>query len=316
MAATSILRSMAMLASHEAWPKGHSMAPLRTLVLRSTSGQVLSTLQAILSPCATLVRAASQRATLQPRRACCSWYSCSPSALSMSVRLRGSSCCCAPAGWRASRPSAMTAPVKALNRIDNRIDMDKTPNGKRAGTPGTPQARRLRTSGGVVTTRRGHDQAPAPRPERQGRLLPTGSVAEGPPCVPWQIVPCSHSEQVPAFGLELQPMESSVGATGANELAMRAGFDRASVVYDMDEIGALDGGQAVRDHQDGAAFAELVERPLDDTFRLAVERRGGLVQQHDGCVLEERARQRDALALPARDLAAELAHRRVIAVGE
>src|SRR5262249_42178964 len=80
------------------------------------------------------------------------------------------------------------------NRQPNRHG--QTPNGRRAGTP---QARRLRTSGGVVTTRRGHDQAPAPRPERQGRLLPTGSVAEGPPCVPWQIVPCSHSEQVPAF---------------------------------------------------------------------------------------------------------------------
>src|SRR5262245_12399968 len=59
-AATSIFRSMVIAASHCALPKGHSMAPLRTLVLRSTSGQVFSTLQAMLSPCADLLRVASQ----------------------------------------------------------------------------------------------------------------------------------------------------------------------------------------------------------------------------------------------------------------
>src|SRR5262245_15016410 len=71
-AATNSLRSSEMLASHCAWPKGQSRAPLSTLLLRSMSGQVLSTLQAMLPPCAVLLRAASQIATLQPRRACCS----------------------------------------------------------------------------------------------------------------------------------------------------------------------------------------------------------------------------------------------------
>jgi len=61
--------------------------------------------------------------------------------LSMSVRLRGSSCCCcAPTGWRPRRASARTAPEKALNRID----MDELRMGS---APVPPQARGLTTSG-------------------------------------------------------------------------------------------------------------------------------------------------------------------------
>jgi hypothetical protein len=101
---------------------------------------------------------------------------------------------------------------------------------------------------------------PAPRLERRGPL-PTGSVAEGPPCVLHACLggpgSCSQGEQVPAFGLELQSVESGVGAAGANELAMRDGFDHASIVHHMDEIGAQDGGQAVRGHRH--------RRPADKT---------------------------------------------------
>ena len=55
-------------------------------------------------------------------------------------------------------------------------------------------------------------------------------------------------------------------------------------------------------------------RTLNDELRLAVEGRGGLVEQDDWGVLQERSRERNALARPARDLDPKLAHLRVVAV--
>src|SRR5215471_19678588 len=55
------------------------------------AGQVLTTLQAILPPLVSFLRAVSQISTLQPWRACDSRYKRSANSLSMSVRRRGSS---------------------------------------------------------------------------------------------------------------------------------------------------------------------------------------------------------------------------------
>src|SRR5215471_6326728 len=88
-----MMRSFARLrfASHCALPQGQSIFPLRIFSLRSMAGQVLTTLQAMLPLWASLLRAASQMAALQPCRASDSLYKRSAKALSMSVRRRGSS---------------------------------------------------------------------------------------------------------------------------------------------------------------------------------------------------------------------------------
>ena len=52
---------------------------------------------------------------------------------------------------------------------------------------------------------------------------------------------------------------------------------------------------------------------LDRKLDLAVERRGRLVEHQDRRVLEDHARDRDALALAARELHAALAHVRLVA---
>ncbi len=61
-------------------------------------------------------------------------------------------------------------------------------------------------------------------------------------------------------------------------------------------------------------WRETVDRLLDARLRLDVERAGRLVEHQDRRILEDRAGDRDALALAARKLAAALADRRVVAV--
>ena len=62
--------------------------------------------------------------------------------------------------------------------------------------------------------------------------------------------------------------------------------------------------------------AQRVQAVLDQRLALAVEARGRLVEDEDARVGEDRARDRDALALAARELHAALADDRVVALLE
>ena len=95
---------------------------------------------------------------------------------------------------------------------------------------------------------------------------------------------------------------------------MAALLDDAAARDDGDLVGVLDGGEAVGDHQRGAALAQLVQRALDHDLGGVVKRRGGLVQDEYGRVLEEHAGDGQALLLPARQAHAALADHGVVAV--
>ena len=56
-----------------------------------------------------------------------------------------------------------------------------------------------------------------------------------------------------------------------------------------------------------------VERLLDQALGVAVERAGRLVEDQDARVAQDRARDRDPLALAARQARAALADRRIVA---
>jgi hypothetical protein len=84
-------------------------------------------------------------------------------------------------------------------------------------------------------------------------------------------------------------------------------LDDAAVLHHHDQVGALDGRQAVRDHEGGAAGHQGVERGLHRAFGFVVERRRGLVQDQDRRILVDRARDRHALALAAGQAHAVLA---------
>ena len=97
---------------------------------------------------------------------------------------------------------------------------------------------------------------------------------------------------------------------------MRAHGDLVAVIHDDDPIGLQHRGQPMRDDDGGASLHEPLERLLHEQLRLRIERARGLIQQEDRRILEDRARQRDALALTARQPRAALAEERVVALRE
>ena len=94
---------------------------------------------------------------------------------------------------------------------------------------------------------------------------------------------------------------------------MRALLDDAAVVEHDQPVHARDGREPVRDRDHGLACHQRAEALLDRGLDLAVERRGRLVEHQDRRVLQDHARDRDALALAARELDAALADLRVVA---
>lgn len=52
-----------------------------------------------------------------------------------------------------------------------------------------------------------------------------------------------------------------------------------SYLHHHDAVRSLDGGQPVRDEDDGATYPGRVEGVLDEPLALRVQRRGGFVEQ-------------------------------------
>ena len=73
----------------------------------------------------------------------------------------------------------------------------------------------------------------------------------------------------------------------------------------------LDGRESMRDHQRRAVVHQLFERSLDDALGFGVECRGRLVENQDGRVLQQRARDGNSLPLPAGQQHAAIADDRV-----
>ena len=116
------------------------------------------------------------------------------------------------------------------------------------------------------------------------------------------------------MAVELQVVEPAVVAALREELRVRAGFLDHAVFEDDDLVGFLDGGKAVRDGEHGAAFGQSLERFLDVLLGLGIERAGGLVEEQDGGVFEQRAGDAEPLLLPAGEHAAFVADDRLVAL--
>src|SRR5690606_37693360 len=94
-------------------------------------------------------------------------------------------------------------------------------------------------------------------------------------------------------------VEAAVEPAVAQQLVVRAALDDAALVHDEDLVRALDGGEAVRDDEGGAAAAERAQPVADEGLALGVEAGGGLVEDEDARVGDDGARDGDALALAA-----------------
>ena len=93
------------------------------------------------------------------------------------------------------------------------------------------------------------------------------------------------------------------------------GDDPAAVQHD-DLIRQRDRRESVGDHERGAARHCLGERQLDALLGGGVHRGGGVVEHQHARVGQQRARDRDALALPTGDRQAALADLGLVALGQ
>ena len=73
------------------------------------------------------------------------------------------------------------------------------------------------------------------------------------------------------------------------------------------------GREPVRDHQAGSPAHHHLEAPFGWRLRSRVQRAGRFVQDQDARILEQDARDREALTLAARELVAALADHRLVA---
>src|SRR5271157_4356696 len=88
---------------------------------------------------------------------------------------------------------------------------------------------------------------------------------------------------------------------------MRAALDDAATFYHQNLVGTANSGQAMRDDERGAPLHQVREAFLDHALRLGVEAGGGFVQDENARVGQDSARNRDPLALSAREFDAAFA---------
>lgn len=94
-----------------------------------------------------------------------------------------------------------------------------------------------------------------------------------------------------------------------------AGLDDA-LVQENDPISPDDGRQVVRDNKKGATGGKGRYRPLDRFLVFRIERRRGLVEDDDRCVLQDCPGDADPLALATGKSGAERTDPRLVAMFE
>ena len=80
-------------------------------------------------------------------------------------------------------------------------------------------------------------------------------------------------------------------------------LDDPAVLDDGDLVAALDGREAVRDHDRGAPLEERVDGALDVALGRGIQPRGRLVEDHQARVAQEDTSERDELRLARRQRA-------------
>src|SRR5690606_578351 len=97
---------------------------------------------------------------------------------------------------------------------------------------------------------------------------------------------------------------------------MGSGLDDAPRLEHVDDVSVANGGQPMRDNERGATLRRAVECRLHGPLAHGVESARGLVEQQHGRILEQHARDRDALLLTAAEAIAALANDRLVAILE
>src|SRR5882762_10884262 len=113
----------------------------------------------------------------------------------------------------------------------------------------------------------------------------------------------------------LDAIQVGIDAAGGQQFVVGALLRDTAILQDDDLVGIADGAQAVSNGDDGAPLHEAFERLHHQPLRLGVERRSGLVEDEDGRVADDRARDADALPLATGERLASFAQQGVVTLG-
>src|SRR5437660_8211387 len=114
-------------------------------------------------------------------------------------------------------------------------------------------------------------------------------------------------------GSELQVVQAAVLTVRGQQMVVTAALDDPAFGQHHDEVRMPHRCEAMRDHEDGAMGHQPVDGLLHEALRFGVERARRFVENQDRRIAQQRARDCDALALPAAESRAALAQHRVIA---
>ncbi len=96
-------------------------------------------------------------------------------------------------------------------------------------------------------------------------------------------------------GIELQSRQPRIQRVAGDQLGMGADGHQLALIHHRDTVGVLYRGQAMGDHQGGAALHQARQGLLDQVLALGVEGAGGLVQQQDRRIHQQCPGNRQAL---------------------
>ena len=97
---------------------------------------------------------------------------------------------------------------------------------------------------------------------------------------------------------------------------MTADIGDLAAFDDEDRVGIDKRGQPMRNDDDGAPLGDLAQVLPDDRLAVGIERAGGLVENEQSRIGDERARNGEALLLPARKIGGILLEHRLEATGK
>ncbi len=141
------------------------------------------------------------------------------------------------------------------------------------------------------------------------RKRPRPTPRTGPPKPPNR----PHEPSGRAFFRGLVCPHGSIFPALRQQCLVASGFRHHAVFQHEYPVGIDDGREAVGNGYHRAPLPHGLQRELDVALRLAVERRGGLVEQQDRRILQKRARNADPLLFAARKLQPALAHGGLVA---
>ena len=125
---------------------------------------------------------------------------------------------------------------------------------------------------------------------------------------------CSYVFQL--FFEQLLAVQVGVVAFAREQFVMGTALSDVAVAEDDDLVGVLDGGDAVRNQNCGAALHHGAEAGEDALFGLSVHSGKGIVEDEDARVANDGAGDGASLFLSAGERDAAFAERRVVLVGE